>query len=200
MKKLFLFAFILYFIGVTFGFLLLAQKTEATQGHHGPYPTKTPTPTSTPTPSIDPCDVEEKFTEAYLYEFEPCVTPTPEVKQETPPSPFSDGKSDGRSDGRGGQRPGDPSCTIPFSAPWGVTFKRINSTTVQLAWVPSVDGPQHQSIVYGRKEGQELWGVNGLSGDTKEFTLNALPENEHIWVQIVNQKDSCSSRSAWIDP
>lgn len=198
MNKAFIFLTSLGLVVFTFLFLV-TTKPEATQGHHhGPYPTVRPTVTPTPTVEIDPCDVEEKFTEAYLYDFEPCPTEAPAPT--LAPSDHGDGLSDGRSDGRAGQRPGDPSCTVPFSEPYGVTFKRLSPTSVQLFWTPSVDRPQHQSIVYGRENGQELWGVNGLSGDTKEFTLNALPENEHIWVQIVNQKDSCSSRSAWIDP
>lgn len=174
-----------------------------------PTPTKTPTPTPTveisPTPTIDPCQVvyvEEKGDE--WDEVNPCVTPT--ITPEVTPTPENhggpgDGRSDGGSSNPGAtSQPGNPSCTVQYASPIMVGFKRISPTEVQFSWYPSTDGADKQSLVYGRKEGQELWGDLSVTKDAKEWTLHNLPPNEMIWGQVVNQKGDCVSRSKWIDP
>lgn len=190
-------AVFIFLILSTFIFLLVGTRAEATQGHHGPYPTKTPTPTSTPTPSIDPCDVEEKFTEAYFYEFEPCVTPTPEVKQETPPSPFSDGR---HSEAPPMPKTGDKVCRAELPAPaYGLTGRRVDSDTVVLSWTPSPVAHDKQVLLYGRSADNLEYGIAELPSDSREVEVNSV-WNSHVWFQIGTWNVDCISWSLVGDP
>jgi hypothetical protein len=164
-----------------------------TRGCEVELPECLPTPTPSPIPVL--CgEGEDKV---------PCPTPTLTV---TPVPPSNQGgPGDGRSDGKSSdpgatQAPGNPTCTVPYSFPWGLTFKRVSPTEVDVAWVPSSDGADKQSIWFGLSNGDKRWSAVDLSGDAKSFQLKNLPANVSIWYQVQDQKGGCVSVSNWIDP
>ncbi len=83
--------------------------------------------------------------------------------------------------------PGAPPCIAPdiTSTPILISSKRISPTSVTLNWGP-YQGINDFNIRYGLQNGSWLYNTN-VTGFTT--TINALPANQPIWVQIASRNN-----------
>lgn len=166
----------------------------------GSVPSVTPTPTViiTPTPEIIPCEAPSKFTEAYFYDFEPCVTPTVSVT----PTPVFLGNGDGRhTDGPGLPQVGDVVCRAEAPQPaFNLNGKRVDADTVHITWTKSGTGHDAQILKYGRSKDNLEYGIPSLPADSEGLDVKGIDWNTGFWFQVGTKNGDCYSWSDIVDP
>lgn len=189
------------------------QKPTATPT---PKPTATPTPkpTVTPTPTLAPCDEHGWWPwseDEHCVSPTPSMTPTPSVSitpTGTPSvTPTISQTSGGSSwsptpDGQNSttNAPGAPSCTVPFPAPILLGGSRIDVTTVEYRWWPSIDpGIDFQAIVFGYGPNQLNMGALPIEKHVGALDITQLHANQHVWASVWAFKGGCAAISQTLE-